>query len=245
MKFTAIATLFLATISPLAGAYPIYKADTVNCRSSPSTSGNVVKTYKKGDDIKLTCQISGETIKGNSLWGKTSDGCYVADYYTKTGSTGLVTGRCSTDGGSSGGGSSGGGSSGSAGPMTNDYPYKNSCGPADKWLYFKCQCTSFVAWRINSRLGINFHNKYKGKAWGNANQWDEAARASGVKVDGTPTPGSIAQTNKGGGGAGHVAWVAKVSGNSVTIEEYNYGVYRGYGTRTVPKSTFNYIHLKY
>ncbi|KAJ1937852.1 hypothetical protein EC988_007760 [Linderina pennispora] len=238
MKFTALATLFLATISPLVSAYPVQKADTVNCRSSPSTSGKVVKTYKKDADVKITCQVSGQNIQGNSLWDKTQDGCYVADYYIKTGKNGYVAKQCS------GGGSSGGGSSGSAGPMTNDYPYKSNCGPVDKWNYFKCQCTSFAAWRINSRLGINFHNRYKGKAWGNANQWDDAARASGVKVDGTPTPGSIAQTNQGGGGFGHVAWVAKVSGNNVVIEEYNYRVRRGYGTRTVPKSAFNYIHLK-
>ncbi|KAJ1950379.1 hypothetical protein EC988_004410 [Linderina pennispora] len=238
MKFTALATLFLATISPLASAYPIYKADTVNCRSSPSTSGKVVKTYKKDDDIKLTCQISGETIKGNSLWGKTSDGCYVADYYIKTGSTGLVTGRCSTGGGSSGGGSTGGGSAN----MKDDYPYKSNCGPVDKWNYFKCQCTSFVAWRINSRLGINFHNRYKGKAWGNAKEWDEAARASGVTVNNTPEVGAVAQTNAGR--FGHVAWVAKVSGNNVVVEEYNKGGTERYGTRTVPKSSFNYIHVR-
>ncbi|KAJ1944134.1 hypothetical protein EC988_006063 [Linderina pennispora] len=237
MKFTAIATLFLATVSPLVNAYPIYKADTVNCRSTASTSGKVVKTYKKGDDIKLTCQISGETIKGNSLWGKTSDGCYVADYYIKTGSSGYVAGRCS-GGGSSGGGSTGGGSTG----MKDDYPYKGNCGPVDKWNYFKCQCTSFVAWRINSRLGINFHNRYKGKAWGNAKEWDEAARASGVKVDGTPKVGAVAQTNAGP--FGHVAWVAKVSGNNVVVEEYNKGGTERYGTRTVPKNSFNYIHLK-
>ncbi|ORX69390.1 CHAP-domain-containing protein [Linderina pennispora] len=238
MKFTALATFFLATISPLVSAYPIYKADTVNCRSSPSTSGKVVKTYKKDDDIKLTCQISGETIKGNSLWGKTSDGCYVADYYIKTGSTGLVTGRCNTGGGSSGGGSTGGDST----EMKDDYPYKSNCGPVDKWNYFKCQCTSFVAWRINSRLGISFHNRYKGKAWGNAKEWDEAARASGVTVNNTPKVGAVAQTNAGR--FGHVAWVAKVSGNNVVVEEYNKGGTERYGTRTVPKSSFNYIHVR-
>ncbi|KAJ2465131.1 hypothetical protein GGI03_002833, partial [Coemansia sp. RSA 2337] len=57
-------------------AYRIYNADTVNCRSSPSTSGSVVRTYKANDDVSLTCQISGENIKGNSLWDKTTHGCY-------------------------------------------------------------------------------------------------------------------------------------------------------------------------
>ncbi|ORX69461.1 CHAP-domain-containing protein [Linderina pennispora] len=250
MKFFAIASLGLLSISGLSSAYPIYKADVVNCRSSPSASGTVVTTYKINTDINISCQISGQNIKGNSLWDKTQDGCYVSDYYIKTGSSGYVSGRCndgSTGGGSTGGGSTGGGSTGGGGApgdMKDDYPLKSSsCTGYDGYLYAKCQCTSFVAWRINSRLGISFHNKYKGKAWGNANQWDDAARASGVTVDNTPTPGSIAQTNSGGGGYGHVAWVAKVDGDNVVIEEYNYRVRKGYGTRTVPKSAFQYIHL--
>ncbi|KAJ2073165.1 hypothetical protein GGI16_008894, partial [Coemansia sp. S142-1] len=174
---------------------------------------------------------------GNSLWDKTTHGCYVADYYVKTGSTGYVSGKCSSGGSPPtppGGG-------GAAGPMKDDYPYPGQCDGVDPWRYFKCQCTSFVAWRINSRLGVKFHNHYKGPNWGNANTWDEAARKTGVPINNTPVPGCIAQTNSGS--AGHVAWVAKVSGNSVTIEEYNYKRHK-YGTRTVPKSSFNYIHIK-
>ncbi|ELR04940.1 hypothetical protein GMDG_00198 [Pseudogymnoascus destructans 20631-21] len=86
--------------------------------------------------------------------------------------------------------------------LTNNYPYKSQCGPEDKWHYFKCQCTSFVAWRINERLGIKFHNQYKGTNWGNVNSWDEAARKTGVHVDNNPVPGCIAQSNAGS--AGHV-----------------------------------------
>jgi surface antigen len=99
-----------------------------------------------------------------------------------------------------------------------------------------------VAWRINSRLGIKFHNMYKGVNWGDAETWDDAARRTGVKVDKTPKPGSIAQYN--GGKAGHVAWVAAVNGNDVTIEEYNWNTVRGYGKRTLDKGKFDYyIHL--
>ncbi|ORX69391.1 CHAP-domain-containing protein [Linderina pennispora] len=240
MKFTAAATLLIATISPLVSAYPIYKADVVNCRSSPGTSGEVVKTYAKDTEVEISCQISGDTVKGNALWDKTQDGCYVSDYYIKTGSSGYVSGRCS--GGSTGGGSTGGGSTGGGSTdMKDDYPYKNNCGPVDKWSYYQCQCTSFVAWRINSRLGINFHNRYKGKAWGNANEWDDAARSSGVTVSSTPKVGAVAQTNAGR--FGHVAWVAKVDGDNVVVEEYNKGGTEHYGTRTVPKSSFNYIYL--
>ncbi|KAJ2900314.1 hypothetical protein IWW38_000573 [Coemansia aciculifera] len=128
------------------------------------------------------------------------------------------------------------------GPIKDDYPYPGQCDGIDSWHYYKCQCTSFVAWRINSRLGVKFDNYYKGPNWGNGNTWDEAARKTGVTINGTPVPGCVAQTNAGS--YGHVAWVAKVSGDSVTVEEYNYVHAKKYSTRTVPKSSFNYIHIK-
>jgi uncharacterized protein YraI len=84
----------------LVSAYPISGSE-VHCRSGPSTSYKVVTTYKKGHDVKVTCQTAGETIDGDNLWDKTSDGCYVADYYVKTGTTGMVTGACSSSGGGS------------------------------------------------------------------------------------------------------------------------------------------------
>ncbi|KAJ2801352.1 hypothetical protein H4R20_003706 [Coemansia guatemalensis] len=235
MKLFAIAAFALATLAPFADAYPI-TGNTVNCRSGPGTSYSVKKSYKKGTNVKITCQTSGTSVNGNSIWDKTSDGCYVADYYVKTGSNGYVTKKCS------GGGSKPPSGGKVPGPIKNDYPYKGKCGGVDPWNYFKCQCTSFVAWRINNRLGVKFHNHYKGPNWGNANTWDDAARKTRVPVNSKPVAGSVAQTNAGK--YGHVAWVAKVSGSSVTVEEYNWNTKNGYGTRTVPKSTFNYIHVK-
>lgn len=96
MKFTVLAafTSCLAVVS----AYPI-KGDTVNCRSGPGTNYAVKKTYKKGQDVKLTCQTAGESVNGVTLWDKTSDGCYVSDYYVKTGTTGYVAPKCSSSGG--------------------------------------------------------------------------------------------------------------------------------------------------
>ncbi|KAJ2608031.1 hypothetical protein H4S08_004603 [Coemansia sp. RSA 1365] len=235
MKLLSIAVLALVTLASVTDAYPI-TGNTVNCRLGPGTSYSVKKSYKKGADVKITCQTSGTSVSGNSIWDKTSDGCYVADYYVKTGSNGYVTKKCS-------GGSKPPSGGKTPGPMKNDYyPYKGKCGGVDPWNYFKCQCTSFVAWRINKRLGVKFHNHYKGPNWGNANTWDDAARKTRVPVNSKPVAGSVAQTNAGK--YGHVAWVAKVSGSSVTVEEYNWNTKNGYGTRTVPKSTFNYIHVK-
>ena len=100
MQLSNLALLLATAISSVA-AYPI-KADGVNCRSGPGTSYKVVKVYAKGVDVKLSCQTHGETINGDSLWDKTQDGCYVADYYVKTGTSSMVVGECNS-GGSSGG----------------------------------------------------------------------------------------------------------------------------------------------
>jgi surface antigen len=233
MKLALFAALFEAVAFSVTAAYPI-TGSVVNCRTGPGTSYGVKKSYSKGADVKISCQTTGTSVNGNNIWDKTQDGCYVADYYVKTGTDGYVTSKCSGGGGGGGGGSV-------PGPVTNDYPYKSSCGGVDPWNYYKCQCTSFVAWRINKRLGVKFHNQYKGTNWGNANTWDDAAKRTGVKVNSTPKPGCIAQSNAGS--YGHVAWVTAVNGNQVTIEEYNWAKREGYGKRTVSKGTFNYIHI--
>lgn len=88
MKLAAI----VALAAP-AGAYLI-TGDTVNCRTGPGTSYAVKKTYTQGQDVTITCQTPGTAVNGNSIWDKTTDACYVSDYYVKTGSSGYVTGRC-------------------------------------------------------------------------------------------------------------------------------------------------------
>lgn len=125
----------------------------------------------------------------------------------------------------------------------NDYPYgKSECGQVDKWNFYSCQSTSFVAWRINDQLGKDFDNQYKGVFWGNANSWDEAARKANVSINSTPKVGSVAQSEEGD--YGHVAWVSAVDGDKITIEEYNYETKEAYDKRTVSKDEFdNYIHF--
>jgi hypothetical protein len=102
MYIPLIALYFVATVSIVDG-YPI-TGDSVNCRSGPGTNFPVVKTYKKGVDVSITCQAAGTDVKGDKLWDKTSDGCYVTDYYVKTGTSNYVTKHCDgSSGGSSGG----------------------------------------------------------------------------------------------------------------------------------------------
>jgi surface antigen len=118
--------------------------------------------------------------------------------------------------------------------------YNGSYG--DPWGFALRNCTSFVAWRLRETNGLaDFENHFGGVHWGNAADWDEAAAELGYVVDGVPAVGAVAQTDDGK--HGHVAWVSAVDEGTVTVEEYNYGVSGGYGVRTVPTSSFRYLHL--
>ncbi|EPS25940.1 hypothetical protein PDE_00876 [Penicillium oxalicum 114-2] len=109
MLFTPLAAFSLAILPSTINAYPV-KTDDLHCRSGPGTNYAVVKSYKIGTDLTITCQAPGTVVSGDELWDKTSDGCYVSDYYVKTGTSGYVTKQC---GSGSSGGSGSGSSSGS------------------------------------------------------------------------------------------------------------------------------------
>ncbi|GGO86935.1 hypothetical protein GCM10011584_10340 [Nocardioides phosphati] len=111
--------------------------------------------------------------------------------------------------------------SGTSYAAIDNYPYKGATGGVDPWYFYKGQCTSWAAWAVHNRLGINFNNSYKGQHWGNANHWDDAARAAGVPVYSTPKAGDVAVRNSGT--YGHVAFVRAVySDGTFSIEEYNH-----------------------
>ncbi len=80
---------------------------------------------------------------------------------------------------------------------------------------------------------------------GNANRWDDMARASGHLVNRVPAPGTIFQTDSGW--YGHVGYVESVnSDGSINVSERNYAGCRG-GVlfSTIPAEfvgSFNYIH---
>ena len=130
---------------------------------------------------------------------------------------------------------------------SDDYPqkYKNyeRDAIADEWNFYNRECTSFVAWCLNSRNGIQFNNWYKGVLWGHAYNWGKTAKSLGITVDNNPTVGSVAWWN--GGSTGHVAWVSEVNGSTVSIEEYNYNFNGLYNTRDIDKSDpTGYIHVQ-
>lgn len=127
------------------------------------------------------------------------------------------------------------------------YPYKNAnTAGVDSWGFYNRQCTSFVAWRLND-VGIPFHNTMKNGRFGNAENWARNAKKLGYTVNKKAKPGAVAQWDSGAfghSGYGHVAYVTKVEGPNITIEEYNYRPY-SFSTRTIPSSQVsNYIHFK-
>lgn len=99
MQLTHLALSFISLVASVsANPYPI-NADGVNCRDGTSTGARVVRTYNKGHMVTLTCQAYGESINGDSLWDKTSDGCFVSDWYVQTNTGNMVVGSCGGGGG--------------------------------------------------------------------------------------------------------------------------------------------------
>lgn len=76
------------------------------------------------------------------------------------------------------------------------------------------QCTWYAWGRANEVLGVNIPCR------NNANTWYSVAKNNGYAVGATPRKNSIAVWSKGQ--YGHVAYVEKVEGNSVTITESNW-----------------------
>lgn len=109
---------------------------------------------------------------------------------------------------------------------TGSYPWANyregswthggSCNygnDIDPWGYCYRQCVSFAAWRLYSA------GKTPPRNYGNAENWDNVARARGIPTGSSPQVGAIAVWN---GYEGHVAYVEEVMGNGkVRISEYN------------------------
>ncbi len=121
---------------------------------------------------------------------------------------------------------------------TDDYPAKWRNVPQDSvldtWREYNRECTSFVAFRLSSRNGFEM------PFYANAADWGTKAAALGYAVNSTPAVGAVAWSSS----PQHVAWVEAISGASVTIEEYNQQYTGVYSERTVPISTFQYIHFK-
>jgi surface antigen len=201
---------------------------TLTVRSGPGTGYSAVTTIAKGTKVTISCQTYGSTVKGtygtSNIWDKIGSGRFVSDAYVYTGRDGFVAPKC------------GGSTPAPTGAIKDDYPYRGATSGVDPWNFYKGQCTSFAAWRVRHNLGVAFSNSYKGQHWGNAEHWDNAARAAGIPVYKSPKVGDIAVRSSGT--YGHVAYVAKVnSDGSFMVEEYNHVRSDTYSYRRATKGT--------
>lgn len=116
----------------------------------------------------------------------------------------------------------------------------------DDWAYYNRECVSFVAWRNSQKP------KYKDKKstevpfyhLGNAADWVSAKGSYGVS---SPKAGDTAVFLQGAWGGsigayGHVAYITKVDGDNLYIEDYNAGNPMGqYNTHTIKKSDASFF----
>lgn len=145
-----------------------------------------------------------------------------------------VTKAADEKGGSNGGGNGGSNNTKGVG-KGDDYPaeWRNAApdSVADSWFYWNTECVSFVAWRLSQMGKTGF------SGLGNAIQWQAN---SGLKGQSKPQIGDVAWFNaaQAPGAYGHVAYVAGVNGDTIYLEEYNYGTQYShkYHTRTVSKN---------
>ncbi|OGL31338.1 hypothetical protein A3F37_03165 [Candidatus Saccharibacteria bacterium RIFCSPHIGHO2_12_FULL_41_12] len=87
----------------------------------------------------------------------------------------------------------------------------------DSWGMYNRECVSYTAWKVYETRG---YMPYWGGR-GNANQWDDNARAEGIPVDGSPRAGDIAIMNVGY--YGHSMYVESVNPNgTINVSDYNY-----------------------
>ena len=133
----------------------------------------------------------------------------------------------------------------------DDYgPYWASRGNVegeDEWAFYWGECVSYAAFAVRTYSPHkDFVNNWRGAHFGNAKEWDEAARELGIRVDQTPTVGAIAQHSRNKNG--HVAYITAVhEDGTFDVNEYNHGPRHKFGTRShvsIPKDFDVVIHFE-
>jgi surface antigen len=226
--------------------YSVLAMPALNERAAPSTSAAIVGRLPYRSTITISCQTTGSSVNGSSIWDELPGGRYVSDYWIDTPaygqfSPGLV--RCGTQPAPAPGPSSS--------PPTVSAPAP-SPGRAvgvttnhNEGSYGECTEWAIAEFHAHSGLGPDF----TGANDGNARYWAGNAQAKGWTVVATPEINSVAVFQPGDNGAfgtGHVAWVTAVSGNSITVSEMNFdadgGGWNRVDSRTmVPAGGVRYI----
>jgi surface antigen len=138
------------------------------------------------------------------------------------------------------------------------YPWRlDQTWSSDQYGFTKRQCVSFVAWRTAQRGHVVSNHRQR---WGNAGDWDNAARRLGVGIGSRPVVGAVAHWNTGesspvystqnarltgwmrAGAYGHVGYVEKVYANgSVLLSHYNGDGRRGFALQRVRAPRYLYV----
>lgn len=115
----------------------------------------------------------------------------------------------------------------------------------DSWGMYNRECVSYTAFKVHQDYlaGRNSHDMPYWGGVGNANQWGDNARAAGIPVDTTPTPGAIAVSTRGY--YGHVMYVESVNGDGTfNLSQYNASLDGRYSTRSnVSPGSLVFIHF--
>lgn len=126
-------------------------------------------------------------------------------------------------------------------PDTSGYPWANAPFPnsiPDNWGMYLRQCVSYTAWKVYKS---GRHMPYWGGR-GNANQWDDNARAAGIPTDSSPRVGDVAVSNAGS--YGHVMYVEAVYGDgTIYISQYNAGWDGRYSEARISAAGLVFIHF--
>lgn len=213
---------------------------TLSVRARPNKSARVLRRLAPGTRVRITCQTRGSRMTGrygtSRVWDKLARGGFVTDTYVYTGSDGRVAPSCKRRGGGGGDGRP------ASITMRDDYPWPAaSWNEVDPWAFYKRECTSFVAFRLNKVM--RFHNLMRGGRFSNAENWDENARRIGFRVNRRPRVGSVMVRNSGT--FGHVAMVAKVGRGRILVEQYNAGGTHDYSREWLPvSSVMTFVHFK-
>ena len=110
----------------------------------------------------------------------------------------------------------------------------------DNWGMYNRECVSYTAWKVYES-GRNM--PYWG-GYGNANQWDDNARAAGIPVDTSPRAGDVAIKNSGP--YGHAMYVEHVYGDgSIYISQYNASLDGTYSEAIISASAVASMNLQF
>lgn len=215
-----------ATAATAYGPYLTLASPSLNERSAPSTDASIVGSLPYHSSIEISCQTSGSLVIASTVWDKLTNGRYISDYWTNTPADDTWTSsipRCATTPPPS--------------VRTGRTASGNEGSPG--------QCTYWAIEEFHAYSGL-YPYLLDPADNGNAEYWATNAAYDGWTVTATPRVDSIVVFPPGVNGAlsdGHVAWVTKVSGTSITFTEMNgpAGPYN-VDTRTVtPAASVRYI----